>query len=177
MLSPLASLAQSTLQGIARGANAASSAFASLLPESPAHDAATSTTVNASSRIETLEKSLRRKLDEFYARITPRLRESAVNRVSPIVLTPDGFGGVHVDVDHPQFATIETMFEQDPTLRHELHEITAIANELHATTYHEPLRETSISVTLGADGWSLATPASVFAADSPLRMQNGMPTP
>lgn len=177
MLSPLASLAsntvQATLRGIEQTASVATSAFASLLPTPPTANEDSA----AADRRKELQQSLRERLNSFHAKLTPRLRDSGIQRVPPILLNPDGFGGVHVDIDHPQFATIEALFERDPALRQEFREITEAASELHAATYQESLRQSSISVAISDDHWSLSTPASVLAADSPLRMQKGIPTP
>ncbi len=166
VLSPLAAVAYSAQAGIAQLLKGAANSFVSLLPAPAA--ASSKTSEVDEERVRLHDDSLQNSLRKLEQQLRARFQAAGVSLNQSLILRPDGFGGVAADVDHPQFSTVERIFEQDRGLQAEFRDLVESIRQHPAVQGQGPFKETSVAVALEGGKLALISPTIRSAANSAL---------
>jgi hypothetical protein len=154
VLAPISSAAQTVLAAVGQLAGRVPGNFTAMLGIAPAADP----------RDTDLQRnqidSANRRLDDALGRVSqallPRLRAAGIDLRHPLTIRPDGFGGVETDVDHPQFAAIDSILQQSPDIQAEFSELVRVASQHPARDPNERFRATSLAVKLQGERFVLS---------------------
>lgn len=153
MLAPISSAAQTVLAAVGQLAGRVPGNFAAMLGVAGTEPLETEL---PRERIDKASRQLQDVLGRVSQALLPRLRAAGIDLSQPLTIRPDGFGGIETDVEHPQFAAIDSLLQQSPDIQAEFSELIRVASQHPARDPSERFRPTSLAVKLQGERFVLS---------------------